>query len=307
MQVNRHVAVQNSGRFQRRRPAVRRLAWLAAAGLCWWTCSASALPSLLVSPAEINTESSVGYNAAPLELNIANNGFPPGEAMPYQITTHTLDGGNWLSVSPTSGVSSGETVTHVVSFNSSNLPGNNYKGWFTITAPGAAGSPAQVNVNLRVNHTPVPGWDVGLVEPGLNVQVNEGESAPDREFQVWNKSAVPVGRMRYEINLSDDLRLWVAAATPDSGVSSGELHRVTVQYDVAGLSAGIYGGTLTVRCFDDWNGAPVGELSTNLELRVIGRASLAVEAGQLTANVLQQLSQTRYCSASGTAPARRAA
>lgn len=292
MQINRHVAVEISGRFRRQRPAFHRLAWLLAAGLCWWTWSASALPSLLVNPSEINTETSAGYNAAPVELNIANNGFSPGEAMPYQIAVQTLDGGNWLSVSPTSGVSYGETITHVVSFNSSNLPGNTYKGWFTITAPGAAGSPVQVNVNLRVNHTPVPGWDVGLVEPGLNVQVNEGESVPDREFQVWNKSAVPVGRMRYEINLSDDLRLWIAAVTPASGVSSGELHRVTVQYDVAGLSAGIYGGTLTVRCFDDWNGSPVGELSTNLELRVIGRAALAVEADQLTADVLQQLSQT---------------
>ncbi len=290
MHAIRQVAVNLTAHFNWRRPWRCRLSWVAVILCAAWP--AAAVPVLWVDPAEINSEATTGYTAAPAEVRVANHGFPAGEAMPYQIAVQTLDGGNWLAVSPTSGVSYGETITHAVVYASSNLPGATYKGWLTITAPGAGGSPVIVNVTLRVNQTPVPGWNVGLVEPDLNVQIQEGEAVADRFFQVWNKSAAPVGRMRYEVDLSDDLRQWMTSVTPSVGVSSGEQHNLTVKYDVAGIPAGVYGGVLTVRGVDDLSGAPVGALTTNLQLRVIGRAALAVSANQVSAQLLQQLSVT---------------
>ena len=213
--------------------------------------------------------------------------------MRYQITVSTLGGYDWLSVSPTSGVSYGEVVTHVVSINSSNLVPEDYDGTLTIVSTDAGNSPIDVKVNLRVNAKPVPKWNVEVVDPSLNVEIIEGTAVPDRTFTVQNGSVSPVGRLRYEVNLSDDLRNWVTAVTPDSGVITGDVHTLTMQYDVAGISPGTYSGVLEVRGFDDWNGEPVGNLSTNLTLRVISHSALSVEADQLeNVNVLQDLSHT---------------
>ena len=290
MYLNRQTAVDTA--VCRLPRAIARLCMILLAIACWGTVRQAAAAVLSVDPLTTNIEVTVGHNADPIELRISNNSGIPGEEMPYQITVFTLGGYDWLSVSPTSGVSRGEVQTHVVTINSSNLQGRTYEGSLTVESPVAGNSPVKFKIFLRVNQKPVPKWNVEVVEPPLNVEIIEGTAVPDRMFTVQNEGSAPVGRLRYEVNLSDDLRNWVTAVTPDSGVSSGDVHTLTMQYDVAGISPGTYSGVLEVRGFDDWNGEPVGNLSTNLTLRVISHSALSVDEGQLNVSVLQDLSYT---------------
>lgn len=241
--------------------------------------------ALTVSPSQTNLtiSASYGHSIAPFELiiNADHN---------YTVTTSTQGGDKWLKVSPTNGIPN-QTSSHVVYFDISELGAAGSKlGWISISEIG--GVSRTINLTLSVNQTPIPAWNVGDVVPGLNVQVNQGESVADRSFQLHNASAVPRGPMRYEVEVSDELRNWVSSITPMSGISSGELHRLTVKYDVASLPAGAYGGNLSIRCFDVLSGASVGVLATNLELLVIGRAALGVSPDDVSAELLEHNSVT---------------
>jgi len=63
----------------------------------------------------------------------------------YNITTNA----SWLSVSPTSGTTTGEHVTVTVNYNTTGLTLGVSTALITVTAPGASNSPLQIPVELH--------------------------------------------------------------------------------------------------------------------------------------------------------------
>ena len=132
----------------------------------------SATPSqLVVSPLTLAFSGVAGTaSPSPQTINISNGS---GEALGWSATV--TQGGSWLSLSSSTGVAP-STVS--VSANSSGLPAGVHLGMIEITAPGAADSPASINVTLTLTApaTPVASWsfEEGGSGPGITVSDSFG-------------------------------------------------------------------------------------------------------------------------------------
>ena len=100
--------------------------------------------TISATPATL-TFSQVQGGSAPATQTISVSGTPG--AINFSATAATNSGGNWLSVSPSSGTTPG-TVT--VTVNGSSLTPNTYTGTVMINSPGATGSPITINVSFTV-------------------------------------------------------------------------------------------------------------------------------------------------------------
>ncbi|HPD29733.1 MAG TPA: hypothetical protein PLL20_07040 [Phycisphaerae bacterium] len=109
--------------------------------------SMPAPPTIERSPATLSPSCTQGSNAASQSFTVRNSG---GGTLSYSIT----DNMNWLSVTPTSGTSTGETDTITVNYTTSSLTPGTYNGAITITASGATNSPQTIPVTLTVTAPP---------------------------------------------------------------------------------------------------------------------------------------------------------
>ncbi len=104
---------------------------------------ATQAPQLALSVSKLLRVVKVGSNAVSHSFQVRNAG---GSNMSYSVS----DNAAWLSVTPGSGSSSGESDTLQVSYNASGLATGTYTAVITVTAPDAANSPEEIAVTLRV-------------------------------------------------------------------------------------------------------------------------------------------------------------
>ena len=107
--------------------------------------SGAAGSPISVSPASLSFSYTTGYAAPPSQTVVI---ISPGATLTFSAAASTTSGGNWLSVSPTSGTV-GTTLT--ISVNPAGLSPGTYNGTVTITPSGTGNSPQTVPVKLSVN------------------------------------------------------------------------------------------------------------------------------------------------------------
>ncbi len=126
----------------------------------FWLVPASSSPTINRSPATLAPSCTVGSNASNQTFTVQNSG---GGTLSYTIS----DNVTWLSCSPTSGTSTGETDTITVTYATSGLSAGTYSGTITITDPNATNNPQTIAVTLTVNpvkttvaedFTSMPSW-----------------------------------------------------------------------------------------------------------------------------------------------------
>lgn len=108
-----------------------------------WSTVSPSVPSITFSPASLNLSCSLGQNASPQTFQVWNSG---GGTLTYSIT----DNVPWLSVTPTSGTSTGEHDTITVNYATSGLAAGTYQASITITGSGASNSPQNIPVTLNI-------------------------------------------------------------------------------------------------------------------------------------------------------------
>jgi uncharacterized protein (TIGR03437 family) len=97
------------------------------------------------SPAALSFSFTVGAAAPPSQTVVI---VAPGATLTFTAAASTTAGGNWLSVTPTSG--NVQTVL-TISVNPAGLAAGSYNGTITITPSGAGNAPQTVPVKLSVN------------------------------------------------------------------------------------------------------------------------------------------------------------
>jgi thiol-disulfide isomerase/thioredoxin len=100
-------------------------------------------PLLERSPAILSQTITQGQNAPAQSFTVRNAG---GGTLSYSISEAVT----WLSVTPASGTSTGETDTITVNYNTAGLAPGTHTATLTITAAGATGSPRYIPVTLTV-------------------------------------------------------------------------------------------------------------------------------------------------------------
>jgi hypothetical protein len=119
-----------------------------------------ALPTISRSPASLSPTCNQGSNASSQSFTVQNTG---AATLSYSIS----DNQTWLSVSPTTGTSTGGINTHTVTYATSGLAAGTYAATITITDAYATNNPQTISVALTVNaggttvsedFTSMPSW-----------------------------------------------------------------------------------------------------------------------------------------------------
>ncbi|NJL70620.1 MAG: choice-of-anchor D domain-containing protein, partial [Candidatus Competibacteraceae bacterium] len=203
-------------------------------------------PALSISPSGLSQNCAQGQNAASQSFEVWNSG---GGSMSYTLS----DNVSWLSMTPTSGSSTGEHDTIQVNYSTSGLTAGSYSAAITVTASGVSGSPKTINVNLTVN---APAPEIAVEQPaGINIS-NGGSkdfgslavsSSASLTFTVRNTgtaSLTGVGTSFSGGNSGD----FSATSSPASTVAAGSTTTFTVRF-VPG-AAGTRSTTLRVTSSD---------------------------------------------------------
>jgi hypothetical protein len=199
-------------------------------------------PALVRSPATMTFNAvQGGSNPANQTLQISNGG---GGTLSWSVS----DDAAWLSLSPTSGTSTGETDNVTVSVNISGLSAGTYNGTITVTgAAPATGSPQTTAVTLVVA-VPAPALVRSPATMTFNA-VQGGSNPANQTLQISNGGG---GTLSWSVS---DNAAWLSLS-PTSGTSTGETDNVTVSVNISGLSAGTYNGTITVTGAAPATGSP---------------------------------------------------
>jgi hypothetical protein len=108
------------------------------------TITSPSPPTIAFSPENFSFAATEGgSNPADQTLGICNSG---GGTLNWSVT----DDAGWLSINPTSGLSTGETDNITLSVDTTSLSANTYTATITITGSGATNSPQTVPVTLSV-------------------------------------------------------------------------------------------------------------------------------------------------------------
>ena len=203
------------------------------------------IPTILVSQSGLSFTGVAGGTIVPAQsLGILNIGQG---VMSWTVQATTLSGGNWLSVSPTSGSSTADSLEIPmvdVAVNVSGLPAGTYDGLLRVTAAGANNTPQLVPVALNV--LPAGSNPGVLVRPtGLIFATRTGTSSPAQQSV---KLATPVpGTLGFVQGLlTYDGGTWLEAGTGNSQLSPDNPATVGIGPGLGKLAAGIYRGALAL-------------------------------------------------------------
>jgi uncharacterized protein (TIGR03437 family) len=186
--------------------------------------------SIAASPNTTLSFSQIAGGPAPATQTINVTTSPSG--LPFTASATTATGGNWLSVSPTSGNAPGALT---VTVNGSGLTaGQQYTVTVTIASSGATGSPINVPVVLTV----IPSTGVTVSNSSLTFNYTIGLTPPANQTITVNST--PSGQQVTATITSTSPWLTV---TPGAVTTPGTL---TVGVNTAGLQAGTQTGTITL-------------------------------------------------------------
>jgi len=204
-------------------------------------------PSITLGSSSIFNSVTEGSNASSQTFTVQNTG---GGTLSYTIS----DNRSWLSISPSSGTSTGEQDTITVNYSTSGLVAGTYSGTITVTDANATNSPQTISVNVTVNPQPsIISVNTGSLSPACT----EGSDASSQTFRIWNLGG---GTLSYSIS---DNRNWLSVS-PSSGTSTGEQDTITVTYSTSGLTAGTYSGTITITDANAGNSPQTISVSLNV-------------------------------------------
>jgi hypothetical protein len=220
------------------------------------SATVSAGPLLVTSASSpiTNFLLAAGGSAATNTVPLFTNGQPAA----FTLSTSTNSGGNWLSVTPSSGTT---PATLSVTANPAGLAAGVYSGAITVQGPG---NTLSIVVELMVT-SPAPPPSTGplyVIPESLALTLESGEQAPV-QYMGWQPN-VPV-----TVSVATQSGgNWLSAAYQPGGVLYGG---GTISISAVGLAPGTYQGTITVASTSD------GTAQVPVTLTVVAAPGLQVQ------------------------------
>jgi uncharacterized protein (TIGR03437 family) len=159
----------------------------------------------------------------------------------YFATTATSSGGNWLSVNPDSGsaaVDSSATITITASL--AGLAPGSYFGRVDVIAPSALNNTQSIPVELDIAQSAGSAPQFSTTGMIFVTQQNSNPSA--QSLSIFTLSAAPIS---LSVGQKVDGSLnWLSVVASGTSIQSGQGADVQASVDAAGLTPGIYNGTV---------------------------------------------------------------
>lgn len=192
--------------------------------------------SMSLSPAGLTNTVLRGYNATSQTFGVSAG----GGAVSFSASTDV----GWISVSPSSGYSSGGTTNTLTNtYLTDSLAAGDYEGHVTVASTDGSGSTGVVSVALRVLPTPV----LGASPANIRQVVDKGGNPTGEYFEVWNASAVPIVSMAYRVFVTNDNYSIIQGVLPSDGVSTGQHGTISISFNnLSGKDSGTYTAVVAV-------------------------------------------------------------
>lgn len=187
-------------------------------------------PSIGVSQNLLSFSAVQGANPANQSFSVSNTG---GGTLDYTVS----DNQSWISVTPTSGSSTGEADAIQVSIASAALAPGIYNGTVTVQQTGGALS-AAVAIELAISPAGPP--QITLTPGSLTFNKRVGDPPTFQFLNVRNSGG---GVLNFIVAPSEN---WLRVE-PTQGTSTGGEFSVIVSVAVEGLAPGIYNGAVLVQ------------------------------------------------------------
>jgi uncharacterized protein (TIGR03437 family) len=202
-------------------------------------------PNIVLSQTGATFDAVAGGTAtSPQTITVLN---PGAGTLDFTASASTIAGGDWLSVSPSSGSSSSASAGSVtVSVNSAGLPTQpgTYYGEVQFAAPGAVNSPQVASVVLNVV-SPANSPGAFVAPSGLIFVGSAGGTDPaSQNVTITNPS--PNALSFLVTPFSNTTANWLDGSPTSGSVSAGQPATIGVQPTLQGLAAGVYIGDLAV-------------------------------------------------------------
>jgi uncharacterized protein (TIGR03437 family) len=200
----------------------------------------TASPVLAISQTGLQFQAISGTGELPPQsVSVSNQG---SGSLSFSASVSTLSGGNWLTVSPVSGIAtSSPPGTISIQANPAGLAPGVYFGRVDFAAQAASNSPQSVEVALTV--LAVSATPAAAVSPsGLNFIANGGANPTGQKVQISNLSNQPL--MITSSAFVEEATNWLNV-TPSSGIATSTQPLVeTMAVNVAGLTPGVHNGVV---------------------------------------------------------------
>lgn len=193
-------------------------------------------PTFTFAPASLSFRAQAGAGQVPSQsITITSSAI----GLAWAVDVFTESGGNWLSVSPTSGTMPGLAD---VSVNAANLAPGTYRGTVTIVAALAAAPSQTVAVDLTVESAPPAKL---TVEPtALSFETLTGSNPSARTLRIGNAGGGPLDWTILAETATGGS--WLNVAPTSGSVSSSIFSQVRVAVNSAALATGFYSGTVVL-------------------------------------------------------------
>jgi uncharacterized protein (TIGR03437 family) len=199
--------------------------------------------SINVSPQSLTFVTSVGNT--PLVQSVT---LSAGQPVTYSAVTATTSGGNWLDLSPASGLISGYSAVTAIPDATvvPTLSAGTYNGTITITpTSGTSLTPVVVTVTLTV--LPAPAVTVNPTFVNLEYQIGGTNNNAQETVTLTTPGAEAVGFTLSAANAPTPVGGTWVVVSPTSGSITSAGTPVTIGYDAAtNLSGGSWPGTVTL-------------------------------------------------------------
>jgi len=193
---------------------------------------------LQLSETAIQIQTLAGAGSQSHSIRISNSTSQP---LSWSATASELSGGNWLTVTPGSGVASASS-TITIAVNPAGLAAGSYFGRVDISAAGAAFSPQSVMVQLTVA---AGGAVPTFSTTGLTFVAAQNTNPAPQSLKISTLSAAPIPiTAGHE---EDDLMSWFSIVYTAFSVSANSPVTLTTTVDTTGLTPGTYTGTINVQ------------------------------------------------------------
>lgn len=161
-----------------------------------------------------------------------------GAELPFSATAATLNGGQWLVLSPVSGVTQADLTVSLSQAVLVGLPIGTYTGTITINTTGASNPVTVVQVTLNVGTAPF----LNVTPSSLSFTVQPGGALP--QSQNLSIAATATGINFTVSAASATVPNWLSVS-PTSGTTAGTV-AVSINANAQNLPPGVYNGAVTI-------------------------------------------------------------
>ena len=201
-------------------------------------------PLLTLSGSGLFYRTAAGGPAPPSQSFTVSNGG--AGTLSWTASSSVFSGASWLSVSPTSGQSTGAGSTAVsVQVNPTGLAAGTYYGQVQVSSAGAPNSPQSVEVVLNVAASAV-NVDPDVRPTGLIFVGHAGPTNPaSQKVQITNLGSTPVTYTSSVSYGSAASTGWLSVTPSGGSIVAGTPATPAVTANIAKLAPGIYSGQVT--------------------------------------------------------------